>query len=64
MFYARLIRSTRLVKSNKMQDNVAKNGWELTKAARIGRSRSLYGQKRVDGGVAVSYTHLTLPTKA
>ena len=40
--------------SNKMQENVAKNGWELTKEARIGRSRSLYGQKRVEGGVGQS----------
>ena len=54
LFYARLVRSTRLVKSNKMQENVAKNGWELTKVARIGRSRSLYGQKRVEGGVGQS----------
>ena len=52
--YARLVRSTRLVKSNKMQGNVAKNGWELTKVARIGRSPSLYGQKRVEGGVSQS----------
>ena len=51
MFYAGLVRSTRLVKSNKMQENVAKNGWELTKVARIGRSPSLYGQKPVEGGV-------------
>ena len=29
--------------SNKMQQNVAKTGWELTKVARIGRSRSVYG---------------------
>ena len=58
VFYARLVRSTRLMKSNKMHENVAKNGWELTKVARIGRSRWLYGQK------PVSYTHLTLPTKA
>ena len=54
LFYARLVRSTRLVKSNKMQENVAKNGWELTKVARIGRSPSLYGQKRVEGGVGQS----------
>ena len=27
-----------------MQQNVAKTGWELTKVARIGRSRSVYGQ--------------------
>ena len=52
-FYARLVRSTRLM-SNKMQENVAKNGWELTKVARIGRSRSLYGQTRVEGGVGQS----------
>ena len=51
-FDARLVRSNRLVKSNKMQQNVAKTGWELTKVARIGRSRSVYGQKRVEGGVA------------
>ena len=37
-----------------MQENVAKNGWELTKVARIGRSRSLYGQTRVEGGVGQS----------
>ena len=37
-----------------MQENVAKNGWELTKVARIGRSPSLYGQKRVEGGVGQS----------
>ena len=37
-----------------MQENVAKNGWELTKVARIGRSRSLYSQKRVEGGVGQS----------
>ena len=37
-----------------MQQNVAKTGWELTKVARIGRSRSLYGQKRVEGGVGQS----------
>ena len=37
-----------------MQENVVKNGWELTKVARIGRSRSLYGQKRVEGGVGQS----------
>ena len=37
-----------------MQENVAKNGWELTKVARIGRSRWLYGQKRVEGGVGQS----------
>ena len=43
VIYARLVRSTRLVKSNKMQQNVAKSGWELTKVARIGRSRSVYG---------------------
>ena len=45
MFYARLVRSNRLVKSTKMQQNVAKLGWELNKVARIGRSRSVYGQK-------------------
>ena len=39
-----------------MQENVAKNGWELTKVARIGRSPSLYGQKRVmRGGVGQSH---------
>ena len=59
-FDARLVRSNRLVKSNKMQQNVAKTGWELTKVERMGTSRSVYGQK----WVAVSYTHLTLPTKA
>ena len=53
-FDARLVRSNRLVKSNKMQQNVAKTGWELTKVARIGRSRSVYGQKRVEGGVGQS----------
>ena len=37
-----------------MQEKVAKNGWELTKVARIGRSRSLYGQKRVEVGVGQS----------
>ena len=37
-----------------MQENVAKNGWELTKVARIGRSRSLYGQTRMEGGVGQS----------
>ena len=42
------------MKSNKMQEIVAKNGWELIKVARIGRSRSLYGQKRVEGGVGQS----------
>ena len=51
MFYARLVRLTRVIKRYKMQEIVAKNGWELTKVARIGRSRSLYGQKRVEGGV-------------
>ena len=50
-FDARLVRSNRLVKSNKIQQNVAKTGWELTKLARIGRSRSVYGQKRVESGV-------------
>ena len=50
-FDARLVRSNRLVKSNKMQQNVAKPGWGLTKVTRIGRSRSVYGQKRVEGGV-------------
>ena len=54
LFYARLVKSTRLVKSNKMQQNVAKTGWELTKVAKIGRSRSVYGQKRVEGGVGQS----------
>ena len=44
----------RLVKSNKMHQNVAKTGWELTKVARIGRSRSVYRQKRVEGGVGQS----------
>ena len=38
-----LVKSNRLVKSNKTQQNVAKTGWELTKVARIGRSRSVYG---------------------
>ena len=52
--YARLVRSTRLVKINKMQQNVAKSGWVLTEVARIGRSRSVYGQKRVEGGVGQS----------
>ena len=33
---------------------MAKTGWELTKVARIGRSRSVYGQKRVEGGVGQS----------
>ena len=56
-------RWNRLVNSNKMQQNVAKTGWELTKVARIGRSRSVYGQKRarsvygqkrVEGGVGRS----------
>ena len=37
-----------------MQKNVAKTGWELTKVARIGRSRSVYGQKRVEGGIGQS----------
>ena len=54
-----------------MQENVAKNGWELTKVARIGRSRSLYGQKRVEGGVgqsrepklSVCCLHIILPTR-
>ena len=32
----------------------AKTGWELTKVARIGRSRSVYSQKRVAGGVGQS----------
>ena len=59
----RLVKSIRLVKSNKMEQNVAKTGWELTKVARIGRSRSVYGQKRarsvygqkrVEGGVGRS----------
>ena len=50
----RLVKSIRLVKSNKMQQNVAKTGWELTKVARIGRSRSVYSQKRVAGGVGQS----------
>ena len=53
-FDARLVRSNRLVKSNKMQQNVAKTRWELTKVARIGRCRSVYGQKRVQGGVGQS----------
>ena len=35
-FDARLVRSNRLVESNKMQQNVAKTGWELTKVARFG----------------------------
>ena len=34
-----------------MKQHVAKTGWELTKVARSGRSRSVYGQKRVEGGV-------------
>ena len=39
-----------------MQEIVAKNGWELTKVARIGSSPSLYGQKRVmRGGVGQSH---------
>ena len=54
-----------------MQENVAKNGWELTEVARIGRSRSLYGQKRVEGGVgqsrepklSVSCLDIILPTR-
>ena len=50
----RLVKSTRLVKCNKMQQKVAKTGWELAKVARIGRSRSVYGQKRVEGGVGQS----------
>ena len=37
-----------------MQQNVAKTGWELTKVATIGRSRSVYGQKRGEGGVGQS----------
>ena len=37
-----------------MQKNVAKTGWELTNVARIGRFRSVYGQKRVEGGVGQS----------
>ena len=53
-FDARLVRSNRLVKSSKMQQNAAKTGWELTKVARIGRSRSVYGQKRVERGVGRS----------
>ena len=53
-FDARLVRSNRLVKSNKMQQNVAKTGWELTKVARMGTSRSVYGQKWVEGGVGQS----------
>ena len=40
-FDARLVRANRPVKSNKMQQNVAKTGWKLTKVARIGRSRSV-----------------------
>ena len=43
LFDARLVRSNRLVKSNTIQQNLAKTGWELTKLARIGRSRSVYG---------------------
>ena len=54
-FDARLVRSNRLVKSNKMQQNVAKTGWELTKVATIGRSRSVYGEERVEGGVGQSH---------
>ena len=54
LFYDRLVRSNRAVKSNKMQQNMAKPGWELTKVARIGRSRYVYGQKRVEGGVGQS----------
>ena len=37
-----------------MLQKVAKTGWELTKEARIGRSRSVYSQKRVAGGVGQS----------
>ena len=33
---------------------MAKTGWELTKVAIIGRSQSVYGQKRVEGGVGQS----------
>ena len=54
-FHARLFRSNRLVKSNKMKQNVAKTGWELTKVATIGRSRSVYGEERVEGGVGQSH---------
>ena len=54
LFYARLVRSNRLVKSNKMQQTVAITGWELTKVARIGRSRSVYGHKRVEGSFGQS----------
>ena len=54
LFYARLVKSTRLAKNNKIKQNVAKTGWELAKVARIGRSRSVYGQKRVEGGVGQS----------
>ena len=50
----RLVKSTGLVKSNKMLQKVAKTGWELTKVARIGRSRSVYSQQRVAGGVGQS----------
>ena len=52
-----------------MQQNVAKTGWELTKVARIGMSRSVYGQKRVDGGVGqsrepkLSDSFVLLPTR-
>ena len=53
-FDARLVRSIRLVKSNKMHQNVAKTERELIKVARIGRSRSVYGQKRVEGGFGQS----------
>ena len=52
--YSRLVRSNRLVKSDKMPQNVAKTGCELTEVAKIGRSRSVYGQKRVEGGVGQS----------
>ena len=44
-FYARLVRSTR---------KCGQKRWELTKVARIGRSLSLYGQKRVEGSVGQS----------
>ena len=37
-----------------MPQNVAKTGCELTEVAKIGRSRSVYGQKRVEGGVGQS----------
>ena len=47
VFYSGLVKSNRLVKSNKMQQNVAKTGWELTKEARIGRCTARNGWKVV-----------------